>query len=73
MNGRPLSTTKKVRILIAFTILAWATHTLLHQSGMRREITTLPAEGPETNTPVDVSGGLAGRRRCGSPQPEYSF
>lgn len=31
MNGRPISNRKKVQILVALTILAWATQTLLQQ------------------------------------------
>jgi flagella basal body P-ring formation protein FlgA len=31
MNGRPISNRKKVQFLIALTLLAWATQTLLHQ------------------------------------------
>ena len=33
MNGRPLSMRKKVQLMVALTILAWATQTLLHQWG----------------------------------------
>jgi flagella basal body P-ring formation protein FlgA len=47
MNGRPLSTRKKIQILIAFTILAWATHTLLQQWGRGAEIAGEPAAAPE--------------------------
>jgi len=38
MNGRPLSTRKKIQILVALTILCWATHTLLLQWGRGAEI-----------------------------------
>jgi flagella basal body P-ring formation protein FlgA len=37
-NGRPLSARKKVQLLIALTILAWATQTLLHQWARGAEI-----------------------------------
>lgn len=43
MNGRPLSMTKKVKIMIALTILAWATQTLFHQWGFGQEISASPA------------------------------
>lgn len=33
MNGRPLNMRKKVQLMVALTILAWATQTLLHQWG----------------------------------------
>ena len=42
MNGRPLSMTKKVKIMIALTILAWATQTLFHQWGFGQEIPAAP-------------------------------
>src|SRR3954468_18148493 len=42
-NGRPLGTRKKVQILVALTILAWATQTLMHQWGFGAEV---PAGGP---------------------------
>src|SRR5436853_273955 len=38
MNGRPLGARKKVQILVIFTLLAWATQTLLHQWGFGAEI-----------------------------------
>ena len=37
MNGRPLGNCATVRLLIALTILAWATQTLLHQWGYGAE------------------------------------
>jgi flagella basal body P-ring formation protein FlgA len=48
MNGRPLSKAKQVRILVALTILAWATQTLLHQWGYGQVIgsTDLSAAQP---------------------------
>jgi len=42
MNGRPLSMTKKVKIMIALTILAWATQTLFRQWGFGQEISAAP-------------------------------
>ncbi len=47
MNGRPLSTRKKIQILVAFTILAWATHTLFQQWGRGAEIPGRPSAAPE--------------------------
>ncbi len=44
MNGSPISTKKKVRILIALTILAWATQTLLHQWGFGQDVIPAPTE-----------------------------
>ena len=38
MNGRPLSKRKKVQLMVALTILAWATQTLLHQWGYGSEL-----------------------------------
>jgi flagella basal body P-ring formation protein FlgA len=48
MNGRPLSMTKKVKIMIALTILAWATQTLFHQWGFGQEISAAPAPAADT-------------------------
>ena len=31
MNPKPISNRKKVQLLVALTLLAWATQTLLHQ------------------------------------------
>ena len=38
MNGRPISMRQKVRILVALTILAWATQTLFHQWGFGADL-----------------------------------
>jgi len=50
MNGRPLTTRKKIQILVALTILCWATHTLLQQWSRGDEIADVPvanaAPGP---------------------------
>jgi flagella basal body P-ring formation protein FlgA len=62
MNGRPLSTRKKIQILVAFTILAWATHTLLTQWAHGAEIFGEPAAIPgpppgrmeAPNTPAEI-------------------
>ena len=48
MNGRPLGMRKKIQLLIALTILAWATQTLLHQWGFGAEV---PAEAGEKFVP----------------------
>ena len=40
MNGSPLGTRKKVQLMVALTILAWATQTLLHQWGYGAGVTT---------------------------------
>jgi len=53
MNGRPLSTRKKIQILIAFTILAWATHTLLAQWGRGAEVPGRPAPAPEVDASAE--------------------
>lgn len=37
-NGRPLSARKKVQLMIALTILAWATQTLFHQWAHGQEV-----------------------------------
>ena len=43
-NGRPLGTRKRIQVLIAVVLLAWATQTLLHQWGFGAEVA--PADGP---------------------------
>jgi flagella basal body P-ring formation protein FlgA len=48
MNGRPLSMRKKIQILVALTLLAWATQTLFHQWGYGQEIPASAIEG-QTN------------------------
>src|SRR5262245_23724050 len=42
-NGRPLSRRQTVRLMIALTILAWATQTLLKQWGFGAEIAATQA------------------------------
>lgn len=37
MNGRPISMRKKVQLMVALTILAWATQTLFHQWGFGQD------------------------------------
>ena len=43
-NGRPLGTRKRMQVLVAVVLLAWATQTLLHQWGFGAEA---PREGSE--------------------------
>src|SRR4051812_34620985 len=66
-NGRPLSVKKKVQLLVALTILAWATQTLFHQWGYGQEIAAerfiapIPRSGPgatlELRSEASVVGG----------------
>ena len=37
-NGRPLGMRKRIQVLVAVVLLAWATQTLLHQWGFGAEI-----------------------------------
>jgi flagella basal body P-ring formation protein FlgA len=53
MNGQPLSTRKKIQILIAFTILCWATHTLLQQWGRGAELPADPGAVPAPDGPEE--------------------
>jgi flagella basal body P-ring formation protein FlgA len=49
-NGRPLGQKKTVRVLVALTILVWATQTLIHQWGYGAEIApgaTAAADGEQ--------------------------
>ena len=50
MNPRPLSMRKKVQLMVALTILAWATQTLFHQWGFGNDLS--PRERP---TPAQAS------------------
>ena len=45
-NGRPLGKRQTIRVLIALTILAWATQTLLSQWGFGAEVHAEPATAP---------------------------
>jgi flagella basal body P-ring formation protein FlgA len=49
MNGRPLSMRKKIQILVALTLLAWATQTLFHQWGYGQEIPASAIDGQSTD------------------------
>ena len=49
-NGRPLGLRKRIQVVIAVVLLAWATQTLLHQWGFGAEISQ-PAEGVEKFVP----------------------
>src|SRR6476620_10615944 len=58
-NGR-ISKRKTVQLMIALTILAWATQTLMHQWGFGAEITAAPStqstdEAGEKFVPADPS------------------
>ena len=47
MNGRPLSMRKKVQLMVALTILAWATQTLFHQWGFGNDVLAQERMAPE--------------------------
>ena len=52
MNPRPLSIRKKVQIMVALTILAWATQTLLHQWGFGNDLSARErSAAPRPSTP----------------------
>jgi flagella basal body P-ring formation protein FlgA len=60
MNPQHL-TKKQVRILVALTILAWATQTLLHEWGYGQEIPPTPAQlSAESFVPQSTLGAGAG-------------
>src|SRR5439155_25869405 len=55
-NGR-ISKRKTVQLMIALTILAWATQTLLHQWGFGAEVSAAPAtQASEENAEKFVPG-----------------
>jgi len=60
-SGQPLSMRKKIKILIALTLLAWATQTLFHQWGYGQEMAAaeLPAAelARQTFVPQTITAG----------------
>jgi flagella basal body P-ring formation protein FlgA len=57
-NGRPLSRKQTVRLLVALTILVWATQTLLHQWGFSQEIPTTQPQSTERFVPPGPLSGV---------------
>lgn len=57
-NGRPLSRKQTVRLLVALTILAWATQTLLHQWGYGQEIPATQPQSVERFVPASLTSGV---------------
>lgn len=53
MIGKPISNRKKVNLMIALTILAWATQTLLHQWARGQDVAP-DAAAPERFVPSDA-------------------
>lgn len=51
MNPRPLSMRKKVQIMVALTILAWATQTLMHQWGFGNDLSAQERPSAERSAP----------------------
>jgi flagella basal body P-ring formation protein FlgA len=67
-GGRPLSMRKKVQIMVAMTILAWATQTLLHQWARGAEIAPAARQGGSDEAPatfVPRDGGRSGMTLAG--------
>jgi flagella basal body P-ring formation protein FlgA len=56
MNGRPLSMRKKVQLMVALTLLAWATQTLFHQWGFGADV---PAQERQAPSPEKFVPGTA--------------
>jgi flagella basal body P-ring formation protein FlgA len=46
-NGRPLGKKKQVQLMVALTILAWATQTLRHQWGFGAEVDVATPDAPQ--------------------------
>ena len=61
-NGKPLSRKQTVRLLVALTILAWATQTLLHQWGYSQEIPTTQPQSTERFVPAGPLSGIGATR-----------
>src|SRR6187551_2090396 len=58
-NGRPLTMRKKVQLLVALTILAWATQTLLAQWAHGQDAAAQPAAEPAA--PVEPAAAFVPR------------
>ena len=68
-NHRPLSMRKKVQLMVALTILAWATQTLFHQWGFGNDLSAQerlghPAqrEGTGLQHQIEILAWLAGEQ-----------
>ena len=78
-NPRPLSMRKKVQLMVALTILAWATQTLFHQWGFGKDLAAQTRAGgaravaaPRKNSsPAPRASPPAPRSRC-APRPPCS-
>ena len=57
-NGRPLGLRKRMQVVIAVVLLAWATQTLLHQWGFGAEI--IPPPQPEEHFAPGADRFVAG-------------
>src|SRR3954454_3461592 len=73
MNGRPLSMRKKVQIMVALTLLAWATQTLLHQWAHAAEAPQQRVldSATDANTPASIDTGTG--EALASPTREPIF
>lgn len=58
MNGRPLGLRQRIRLLVALTILAWATQTLLHQWGFGAEPKAAEPTESFVPSPAVLGGSL---------------
>jgi flagella basal body P-ring formation protein FlgA len=59
-NGRPLSKKKQVHVMIALTILAWATQTLRHQWGFGADVQlTTPNSNSTDAAPADATSAAS--------------
>ena len=65
-NGRPLTTRTKVRILVALTILAWATAAGVQRPSRRG---TIPSRHHRRSVPGETSSWRATSFRVGSGMP----
>src|SRR5580658_9700349 len=63
MNNRKLTKKKQIQILVALTILAWATETLLHQWGYGQEVS------PTMDAMTDSGGTDSFVPRAGDATP----
>src|SRR3954470_1434095 len=54
-NGRPIGNRKKVQLLVALTLLAWATQTLFRQWARGADLPPPPAAASGANGAADLS------------------
>jgi flagella basal body P-ring formation protein FlgA len=71
-NGR-ISKRKTVQLMVALTILAWATETLMHQWGYGAEVTAAAQSAAAQVGTGQAAAGQAGAGQAGDAEPQEKF